>query len=136
MLAKFLNASCAKTGNVNDNKLLRLLMDILERQTSQESALDESVHPVLKRIYAGRGVVTEDDLNLDLAGLYPPSLLKNIDQASALLAQAIIAKENILVVGDFDADGATSSALFLLCLQSMGHQRVGFLVPNRFEFGY
>lgn len=111
-------------------------MDILERQTSQESALDESVHPVLKRIYAGRGVATEDDLNLDLAGLHPPSLLKNIDQASALLAQAIIAKENILVVGDFDADGATSSALFLLCLRSMGHQRVGFLVPNRFEFGY
>ena len=111
-------------------------MEILERQPTGKSKLDDSVHPVLRKIYAARGVVNEEGLNLDLSGLHPPGLLKNIDQAVAILSGAMNNQQNILVVGDFDADGATSSALFLLCLQAMGHLKVDFLVPNRFEYGY
>lgn len=111
-------------------------MDIQERQPAAETALGDDIHPVLKRIYAARGVVSAGDLRLDLGELHPPGLLKNIDEAAAMLADAIAAGRRILVIGDFDADGATSSALFLLCLRSMGHEPVEFLVPNRFEFGY
>lgn len=112
------------------------MMEIQERQPAAESHLDESIHPVLKRIYAARGIVSSEELRLELAELQPPSLLKNIDQAAGLLADAFRDDRNILVVGDFDADGATSSALFILCLHAMGHRNVDFLVPNRFEYGY
>ncbi len=111
-------------------------MKILERQSKQESGLDNSIHPVLRKVYAARGVVNEDGLSLELAGLHPPYLLKNIDRAVEILMEAVNKKKNILVVGDFDADGATSSALFLICLRAMGHHHIDFLVPNRFEYGY
>jgi len=111
-------------------------MKILERHFNGISELDDSIHPVLKKVYAARGVVSESELSLELAGLYPPSLLKNIDSAVELLVEAIHASNNILVVGDFDADGATSSTLFLICLRAMGHLKIDFLVPNRFEYGY
>ncbi len=111
-------------------------MKILERQSKQKSALDDSIHPVLRKVYAARGVVNEDGLSLELAGLHPPYLLKNIDRAVEILVEAVKERKNILVVGDFDADGATSSALFLICLRAMGHHHIDFLVPNRFEYGY
>jgi len=111
-------------------------MKILERQANGISGLDGSVHPVLKKVYAARGVVSAGELSLELAGLYPPSLLKNIESAVEILLEAIHESKNILVVGDFDADGATSSALFLICMRAMGHHNIDFLVPNRFEYGY
>jgi single-stranded-DNA-specific exonuclease len=111
-------------------------MDIQERQSATESRLDADMHPVLKKIYASRGVATTTDLRLELAELHPPSLLKNIDAAAALLFHSMQQNKKILVVGDFDADGATSSALFILCMQAMGYREVSYLVPNRFEYGY
>jgi len=111
-------------------------MDIQERQSATESKLDLDMHPVLKKIYATRGVVDTADLRLELAELHPPSLLKNIDAAAALLFHSMQQNKKILVVGDFDADGATSCALFQLCMQAMGYREVSYLVPNRFEYGY
>lgn len=116
--------------------LYNTAMDVLERIAEFDSQLDAPIHPVLKRVYATRGVVSDDALRLDLAGLHPPALLKNMDLAADLLADSMARGDHILVVGDFDADGATSCALFLCCLQAMGYDNTGFLVPNRFEYGY
>ena len=112
------------------------MVDVLERVADAESELDDDIHPVLRRIYATRGVFREADRRLELADLHPPQLLKNIDTAAGLLAAAMADGKHILVVGDFDADGATSCALFLLSLRAMGYAHVDYLVPNRFEYGY
>ncbi len=94
------------------------------------------LHPLLARIYRGRGVTSADELALDLAALLPPDALSNAPAAGALLADAIDAQLRILVVGDFDADGATSTALFVTAMRAFGAAHVDYLVPNRFEYGY
>ncbi|MDN3639781.1 single-stranded-DNA-specific exonuclease RecJ [Simiduia curdlanivorans] len=111
-------------------------MDIRQRAVNFDSLRFSSSMPkVLQRIYGARGAVSEDDLPTQLAQLMPPAML-GIDAAVAVLAEAIATQQRILIVGDFDADGATSSALAVLALQSMGAHWVDFLVPNRFDFGY
>lgn len=97
---------------------------------------DESISPLLKRIYAGRGVTHQQQLELGLAELPPPHSLSGLSAALHLLTTALRARQSILVVGDFDADGATSTALAILALQAFGHRSVAFLVPNRFQYGY
>jgi single-stranded-DNA-specific exonuclease len=92
------------------------------------------LHPVLRRVYAARGVVREE-LDLSLDGLLPVSSLEGVAAAARLLATQQRAGR-ILVVGDFDADGATSSALVVRALRVMRFPHVDFLVPNRFRFGY
>jgi single-stranded-DNA-specific exonuclease len=86
------------------------------------------------RLYASRGVTTTSQLNYSLTGLAPISSLENIDTAVELLLQK--RDQRIIVIGDFDVDGATSTALMLRCLREFGFPDVGYLVPNRFEFGY
>ena len=93
------------------------------------------LHPVLRRVYAARGVSCSDDLDLSLERLLPVGSLEGVDTAARLLA-AHRRQGRILVVGDFDADGATSSALVVRALRSMKFAHVDFLVPNRFRFGY
>lgn len=93
-----------------------------------------SLHPVLARLYAARGVAREDQLDYSLRHLAPVSSLNGIEQAVDLLLNH--KGKRIIVVGDFDADGATSTALVLRCLRKFGFPDVSFLVPNRFEFGY
>jgi len=112
------------------------MSDLLERVAEADSELDDAIHPVLKRVYAARGVIREEDRRLELAELLPPGLLSNSEQGAALLADAMESGKFILVVGDFDADGATSCALFKLALRAFGYDNVDFLVPNRFEYGY
>lgn len=97
---------------------------------------DDSVPDLLKRIYAGRGVRHQDELKLNLAELPPPNDLLGLDKALQLLQEACTDNLSILIVGDFDADGATSTALSILALKSLGHHRVDFLVPDRFKYGY
>ncbi len=92
--------------------------------------------PVLQRIYANRGVQHPDELNLALNQLAPPQHLRGIQEAAALLADAIEGDARVVIVGDYDADGATSSALAVSVLRQMGLKEVSHLVPNRFEFGY
>jgi single-stranded-DNA-specific exonuclease len=93
------------------------------------------LHPVLRRIYLGRGVRHADDLDLSLDRLLPVSTLESIAAAVSLLLEHRTAGR-VLVIGDFDADGATSTALVVRALRAWGFAAVDFLVPNRFEFGY
>ncbi|MCB1730113.1 MAG: single-stranded-DNA-specific exonuclease RecJ [Halieaceae bacterium] len=95
-----------------------------------------SLHPLLAQIYSARGIRSARDLDLGLARLHPPAALHNAERAAVLLADAIAAGDRLLVVGDFDADGATSSALAVSCLRAFGAAEVEYLVPNRFEYGY
>lgn len=101
-----------------------------------QARLPAHLHPVLRRIYAGRRIRAAEELDNGLACLLPPAALKDIERAGVLLESALREGQRILVVGDFDADGATSSALMVSGLRAMGARSVDYLVPNRFEFGY
>ncbi|MGV6806384.1 MAG: single-stranded-DNA-specific exonuclease RecJ [bacterium] len=111
---------------------------ILPRQLpeSGEVRLPDDLHPVLKRVYSARNVQVPADLDHGLQTLLAPSNLAGIDVAVDLLVVAMEKQERVVVVGDFDADGATSSALMVSALRAMGLKEVDFLVPNRFEYGY
>lgn len=92
--------------------------------------------PRLARMYAARGITSPDELDKRLTRLLPPHLLRGIDAATDLLESALTRQARLLIVGDFDADGATSCALGVSALRAMGAQSVAYLVPNRFEYGY
>ena len=111
---------------------------VVRRAAAAEDAAiltSAGLHPVLRRIYLGRGVRTSDDLDLSLERLLPVSTLESIAAAVDLLLDHR-AQGSVLVIGDFDADGATSTALVVRALRAWGFAAVDFLVPNRFEFGY
>ncbi len=97
---------------------------------------DHQLDPLLQRIYLARGITDQAALQRQLSCLPSPSSLQGIDLAVALLREALAEQKRILIVGDFDADGATSSALMVLALTAMGYRHVDFLVPNRFDYGY
>ena len=110
---------------------------IRRRQADISSALQNAALPeVLKRVYASRGITDPGQLALGLDQLLPPASLKGVTAAAELLADAIEGEARVLIVGDFDADGATSCAMAVSVLQQMGLREVAYLVPNRFEFGY
>ncbi|MEH6368541.1 MAG: single-stranded-DNA-specific exonuclease RecJ, partial [Pseudomonas marincola] len=92
--------------------------------------------PLLTRLYAARGVQSVEELDKGLARLIPYQQLKGMDAAVELLVSALQQRERILIVGDFDADGATASTVGVLGLRLLGAAHVEYLVPNRFEFGY
>ena len=91
---------------------------------------------LLTRLYAARGVQSPAELDKSLARLIPYQQLKGIDAAVDLLVQALDQRQRILIVGDFDADGATASTVGMLGLRLLGAAHVDYLVPNRFEYGY
>lgn len=92
--------------------------------------------PLLDRIYRSRGIASEAELNYALKYMLPPSLLTHLEQATELLIEAYHQQKRIVIVGDFDADGATSIAVAVFALRQLGFQSVDFLVPDRFEQGY
>ena len=98
--------------------------------------LPEEFHPVIRRVLLARGVRDADELSLAMQDMLRPDDLGGIEQAASLLADAVTEDKQILIVGDFDADGATGTALAMLSLAAMGCGKVDFRVPNRFEFGY
>ena len=100
-------------------------------------ALEQTgVHPLLARLYAGRGVQDPQELDNQLKHLLPPSGMKGMDQAAQLLADAIAQQERICIVADYDCDGATACAVALRGLALLGAQHVGFIVPDRVVDGY
>ncbi len=108
-----------------------------QRQSQAVSdTLPDELHPVIRRVLLARNITDQSELDLKLGRLLPPTSLAGIEQAAAILADAIVANQSILIVGDFDADGATGTALAVRALSLMGASRVDFRVPNRFEFGY
>lgn len=93
------------------------------------------VHPVLARLYAARGIRSAAELGDDFAALLPPTTLTHAEAAAALLADHIAAGKRMLVIADFDCDGATACAVMLRALRAFG-ARVDYFVPNRFDTGY
>ena len=114
-----------------------LARQIVRRQSvSTAPDFPDTMLPLLQRVYATRAIASAADLDYALPNLEPPGLLGGLEPAVDLLEQALRNEHCIVVVGDFDADGATSTALCLRALRSMGAHNVHYLVPNRFEFGY
>jgi single-stranded-DNA-specific exonuclease len=110
----------------------------IERRAPAAAAdhLAADMPTILRQVYLARGACEADDVALPLESLLPFTQLGGVGEAAQLLAAVMQAGGRILVVGDFDADGATSCALSVLALRAMGHRDVDFLVPNRFEYGY
>ena len=115
---------------MNQKQIKRISAEISDELKQSE------LHPVLQSILSHRNVKTPDELEYSLNKLLGIDLLKGMDQAVEYIIDAIKNKQKILIVGDFDADGATSTAVCLRALKMLGHESVDFLVPNRFDFGY
>lgn len=111
-------------------------VELRRREIGVEDALPADLPPLLKRLYLQRGVRSAAELERGVKHLLPFSSLNGLDAAVELLHQALLDGRRIMVVGDFDADGATSTALTVLALRSMGGHNVQYLVPNRFDDGY
>ena len=110
---------------------------IKHRQGAISSELAAAAIPeAVKKIYAYRGVQRLEEISLPLSRLLPPTALKGAKEAAEMLADAIEFQASVVIVGDFDADGATSCALAVSLLKKMGLEEVYYLVPNRFEYGY
>ncbi|HEY3074931.1 MAG TPA: single-stranded-DNA-specific exonuclease RecJ [Burkholderiales bacterium] len=113
-------------------------MKIIERpyrENDRRALLDGGIHPLLAKIYAARSIRSAAELAYSAAGLLPPTLLKGMEQAAALLADAIAAGKRLLIIADYDADGATACAVGMRALRQFG-ANVGYLVPDRFKLGY
>ena len=114
------------------------MTNITVRSYSPETAAqlaEQGVPPILARIFAARGITDATQLDTSLAGLLSPELLQNATRMASLLADAITQKKRLLVVADYDADGATACAVAVRGLRRLGAV-VDYLVPNRFEHGY
>lgn len=109
---------------------------LIKRRPQPQHTLNLNIPDILQRIYASRGVSEACQLDKQLKTLIPFNLLKGIDEACLRLELALRQQQRILVIGDFDADGATSTALAMTALKAMGAEFIDYLVPNRFEFGY
>ncbi len=109
---------------------------LIVRRNSPPPLADGQLHPLLQRIYASRGIASAAELDQSLKVLQSYHSMRDIDRGVAGIADAVTGGRKILIVGDFDCDGATSSSLAVLALRSMGAVDVNFLVPNRFEYGY
>jgi single-stranded-DNA-specific exonuclease len=111
---------------------------VIVRRSSQadEALLNLQLHPVLRAVFSHRAISSADELEHSLEHLYPVAQLKGIDKAAEVLAHGLQQQKRFLVVGDFDCDGATSSALAVRALRMLGAMHVHYLVPNRFEYGY
>jgi len=109
---------------------------IVTRPVSKRQAQFSQLHPLLARIFAARGLSSPDELDRSFKRLPSPWLLTGMEAMVAELVAALKSKQKICIVADFDADGATSCALAIKGLQLLGAERVDFVVPNRFEYGY
>ena len=111
-------------------------MHISRRPQKNSQHLPEQLHPRLKQIYADRGVDDAAQLNRSAKALLHYDQLQGVEKAVSLLVNALAGNKKIIIVGDFDADGATSTALSMMSLWMMGSTNHDYLVPNRFDFGY
>lgn len=113
-----------------------MTISITRRDFINDDHLSVVDHPKLRQIYASRGVTDAKNLDRSAKSLLHYQQLKGVDQAVFILAEALATKKRIMVIGDFDADGATSTALSMLSLSQLGSVNHHYLVPNRFDFGY
>lgn len=115
------------------NKMIKT--QLKTRPKINNVAFDAAVPEFLQRVFQARNINSQNDLSYQLKHLHPPTF-SGIEKACARIQQALEKQQKILIVGDFDADGATSTVLAICSLQKMGAKNVAYLVPNRFEFGY
>ncbi|RTZ66828.1 MAG: single-stranded-DNA-specific exonuclease RecJ, partial [Aquificaceae bacterium] len=111
-------------------------MKLLQRELSGKISTQDTESPLLQRVFSARGIDSVDELSTELKDLHPISQLKGIHKAVSVLVEALEANENIVIIGDFDADGATATTVAVKSLGMMGFANVHYLVPNRFEYGY
>ncbi|MBL4851249.1 MAG: single-stranded-DNA-specific exonuclease RecJ [Gammaproteobacteria bacterium] len=109
---------------------------IVQRKIDNQLQLPKSLHPILAKIFSARALNSADELQYSLDKLLPYHSLLNINSAVELLSQHLEKRSHILIVADFDADGATSCAVAIRGLSAMGAAQVSYVVPNRFEYGY
>ena len=110
-------------------------MKLIHRE--EKGIINELENSLLNRVFAKRGINSNEELSFELRQLHSISKLKGISRAVEIILEAFESKNNILIVGDFDADGATSTVVAIKALQLMGFKgKVDYLVPNRFEYGY
>ena len=109
---------------------------IRQRQVEPNNDVFGDLHPVLKRLYAGRNISSALELDYSLGSLIPYEQLGNVESAAELLANKILQKKRLLIVADYDVDGATACALGLRGLKAMGVTDVDYIVPDRFRHGY
>jgi single-stranded-DNA-specific exonuclease len=112
------------------------LKQISRREPVTGQVIADNLHPVLRRLYQNRGISSSVELERGAAFLLPFSTLKGIDQAVQLLTDALHQQQHIVIVVDFDADGATSTAVLMAGLKAFGFKYLEYMVPNRFEYGY
>jgi len=115
---------------------VKLQRQLRRREPDPAANLPDSLPPLLRRLYASRGVVSPAELERGVKGMLPWQQLSGVETAAEHLYQAFKQGLRIMVVGDFDADGATSTALSVLAMRAMGCPNVAYLVPNRFDDGY
>lgn len=117
---------------------MNVMPQIVARSAAPEAVerlIRGGIHPLLARIYAARGIAAPEQLSSDMRGLAAPERMRNLPQMARLLADAISQQKKLLIIADYDADGATACAVGLRALRAFGAQ-VDYLVPNRFEYGY
>ncbi|MCK5918760.1 MAG: single-stranded-DNA-specific exonuclease RecJ [Cocleimonas sp.] len=112
------------------------MMTLVARERKGKIEAQDVASPLLHRIFAGRDIDSKDDLSCELKDLHPISQLKGIHKAVEVLIDAIESAASIVIIGDFDADGATATTVAVRSLTMMGVKNIHYLVPNRFEFGY
>lgn len=114
-------------------------MKITERQLNRherEKHCAVSDDPILSKIYQSRGVLSEEDIQYRLSGLLPYKSMKGLDAASRLLYSCYLEQKTIIVIGDYDVDGATATSVMVAGLREMGLKHVSFIIPNRITDGY
>lgn len=112
------------------------MLNIQRRSTASDLSGLSEFHPVIQKIYSGRGIKTSDQIKRAAKDLQAISSMKGVDEACQVLFEVLQQQQRITIVGDFDADGATSTALMMLGLNKLGFQHVDYMVPNRFDYGY
>ncbi len=109
---------------------------IRRREISSDFELDKDLTPLLNRIYLARNITSNSELDYHLKHLPSPQLMKGMEEAVTLVTEVLATDLKTLIVGDFDADGATSTTVMLKGLRAMGAKQVSYLIPDRFKFGY
>ncbi len=109
---------------------------VKRRAANTTLQLPDSLHPLLKRVYSQRNIKAAEELELGLGNLLSPEQFKGMNEATQLLFEALENQNRVLIVADFDADGATSCVVALTALRQFGFQHTDYIVPNRFDYGY
>ncbi len=111
-------------------------MQIMRREAAILKPLSDQHTTIIDRVLRNRGIQSEAELSVQAKHLLHYNKLKDINKAAELLADAVTTQQQVFIIGDFDADGATSTALCILAFRKMGLLSVDYIVPNRFDYGY